>query len=220
MIIPAFNEEDRIGNTIKALKDISCIKSILVVDDGSTDQTADKAAGEGAEVLRLLRNHGKGYALKKGIEKQSGDILLFLDADLEYSAKEALKLIKPIIEGNADVTIAKFPVNTHKGGIGIVRVLADFGVRLLTGRCIKSVLSGQRGFLRRVISEANLDYPGFGVEFGMTVDLIKSGAEILEVEVKMNHRMTERDFKGFAHRGRQFCDIMLVLLSKLRRRQS
>jgi len=220
VIIPAFNEEDRIGNTIKALKSISCIKSILVVDDGSTDQTADKATQEGARVLRLLNNYGKGYALKKGIENQNAEILLFLDADLEDSAKEALKLIKPIIEGNADITIAVFPDNGQKAGFGLVRALAAFGVRLLTGTCLKSVLSGQRGFLRRIMNKEDLDYPGFGVEFGMTIDLIKSGAKIHEVEVKMNHRRTKRDLKGFTHRGRQFWDIMLVLLIKLRERYS
>jgi glycosyltransferase involved in cell wall biosynthesis len=220
VIIPAFNEEDRIGNTVKALKGISCIKNILVVDDGSTDQTADRAAREGAEVLRLLRNYGKGYALKKGIENQSSDILLFLDADLEDSAREALKLITPIIDGNADVTIANLSGNGYKGGFGFVRALAAFGVRLLTGRCIKSVLSGQRGFLCRNMNKDYLDYKGFGVEFGMTVDLIKSGAKIHEVDVKMNHRRTKKDLKGFVHRGRQFMDIMLVLLSKLRSGQS
>lgn len=217
VIIPAFNEEHRIGNTIRALKDISCIKNILVIDDGSTDQTAFEAAREGAKVLRLLVNYGKGYALKKGIENYRGDILLFLDADLEDSAKEALNLITPIIEGNAEVTIANFPDKGHKGGFGFVRALADFGVRLLTGSSLKSVLSGQRGFLSKVMIKDYLDYPGFGVEFGMTIDLIKSGAKILEIEVKMNHRRTGRDFKGFIHRGRQFRDILLVLLSKLRR---
>lgn len=220
VIIPAFNEEDRIGNTVKALKGISCITNILVVDDGSTDQTADRAAREGAEVLRLFRNYGKGYALKRGIENQSGDILLFLDADLEDSAKEAFKLIKPLIESSADVTIARFPDNRDKGGFGLVRSLAAIGVRLLTGTCIKSVLSGQRGFLRRNMNIDYLNYPRFGVEFGMTVDLLKSGAVIQEVDVKMQHRRTKRDVRGFAHRGRQFMDIMLVLLSKLRSCQS
>lgn len=70
------------------------------------------------------------------------------------------------------------------------------------------------------MNKENLDYPGFGVEFGMTIDLIKSGAKIHEVEVKMNHRRTKRDLKGFTHRGRQFWDIMLVLLIKLRERYS
>jgi len=215
VIIPAFNEEKRIASTIRALKGISCINKILVVDDGSTDKTADVASKEGAHVIRFTKNKGKGYALKTGMENLECDILLFLDADLEFSAKEAIKLISPVLEDKAQVAIAKFSRNKGTGGVGLVKFISQLGVRVLTGKRFGSILSGQRGFVRNVMNDEFLKYKGFGIEFGMTVDLLNSGIKIHEVDVNMDHRNTKRDLEGFVHRGRQFMDIAVVFIKKL-----
>jgi glycosyltransferase involved in cell wall biosynthesis len=214
-IIPAYNEESRIGETLEALAAIACFDRIIVVDDGSSDHTAEIAMSKGAEVIRLPENHGKAYALKKGLNNSDEDIVAFLDADLGKSASEACRLVEPIFAGRADASVARFPLSPGKGGFGFVKLLAATGIRLLTGRPFPSVLSGQRAFSRGVVRPEMLDYKGFGVEFGMTVDLLNSRVRLVEVDVKMHHRTTGRDISGFIHRLRQFRDIFAVLISKL-----
>lgn len=214
IIIPAFNEEDRIGTTIYALKKISCIDRILVVDDGSSDKTSKMAKIAGAEVLRLDKNSGKGYALKKGLEAIDTTIVAFVDADIGDTAIEIEKLILPILEGHADVTIGKIAFVPGKGGFGIVKKFSRFALRRLTGIALESVLSGQRCFRREIMDPKFLKYNRFGIEFGMTVDLINSNLRIMEVPIQIHHRVTGKDLKGFIHRGKQFFDIVSVFLSK------
>jgi glycosyltransferase involved in cell wall biosynthesis len=214
-VIPAYNEACRIGETLDALFSTNCFNRIIVVDDGSSDNTFDIAISKGVDVIRLSANHGKAHALKRGFFSSKEKIIVFLDVDLGSSASEVYRLLEPILDNRADVTVARFPMSPGKGGFGFVKHLAAAGIRLLTGKAFPSVLSGQRAFSRWTISREMFDYKGFGVEFGMTVDLLNSGARLIEVDVQMNHRTTGRDLQGFVHRYRQFKDILAVLVSKL-----
>lgn len=215
VIIPAYNEEKTIGQTINALNRLALIDKILVVDDGSNDKTSIVVRSLGAEILRLESNQGKAYAMKKGYELSTSSIIVFLDADLGSSAEDSIKLIEPICYDKADVTIAIFSPTPGKGGFGLVKKLSTWGLRFLTGKSYKTVLSGQRAFKRSLLSPDSFKYQRFGIEFGMMVDLIKSDLRIAEVEVDMVHRTSTRDFKGFVHRGKQFKDILKVIISKL-----
>ena len=214
VVIPAYNEEIRIKHTIKTLLHLPYIDRILVVDDGSLDNTAMVAVAAGAEVLSLTRNKGKAYAMKKGYESMDTHIIVFLDGDIAEGAEQISNLVKPICEGKAAATIARFPMTPGKGGFGLVRTLAARGLQYLTGSTLSSVLSGQRAFLRNVISTEFFDYKGFGIEFGMTVDMLQKNVRILEIDVTMKHRTTGRDIQGFLHRFRQFNDILRVFLKK------
>ncbi len=220
VVIPAFNEEETIDKTIKALKQIACIDRILVVDDGSSDFTADLASESGADVLKLPQNSGKGHAMKMGYEALTCSVLIFLDADLGETAEEAIRLINPLCRGKAEATIARFPMTPGKGGFGFVKRLSSRGLSFLTGQTLCSVLSGQRGFLRRILSAESFRYSGFGIEFGMTVDLLWKNRKIQEVDVTMKHRTTGRDFGGFLHRIRQFVDIAKVVVRKTAEKSS
>lgn len=217
VIIPAYNEEDRIVNTLLAVKNIPWIQNIIVMDDGSKDNTFLKASSvQGIEVIRKEVNKGKGATLYEGVEMviKDADIIVFADADLEESAKDIEKLIVPIIEDIADVTIAKFPSAKKKGGLGLVKKLAKTGVYINTGHQLDTVLSGQRAFKKEVLQRMDHCYTGYGVELGMTIDILNSGYRIKEVEVNMHHNETGRDFSGFMHRGRQFLQILKVLVKK------
>ena len=105
-IIPAYNEEKTVGQVVAALKKTPLTKEVIVVDDGSDDETARRALDRGARVIRLPQNQGKGEALKIGVEKSQQDVLLFLDADLRGLKPEHIKLLaEPVMEGRLDMTI-------------------------------------------------------------------------------------------------------------------
>lgn len=215
VLIPAYNEEKRIVNTLKPLLDSKYIDEIIVIDDGSSDHTAKKAGEYGVIVSRLGKNMGKGWALRHGIKQSKGDIIAFLDADLEESSIEIEKLIQPVVQGDYDVTIAKFPPAKKKGGFGLVKRLAQKGVYFYTKKIIFSSLSGQRVFNRKVLEDIVLPTGGYGVEVDMTIDILKKGYRIQEVPVNMKHAETGRNIKGFQHRAKQFLHISIVLLKRL-----
>lgn len=217
VIIPAYNEGARICNTLESLKTVGDIDQIYVVDDGSTDDTFIKASQMGfAQVIKQPMNLGKGTALERGVKEAIGnsDIILFLDADLESSAAEAIKLISPIKEEQTDITIARFPAAKKKGGFGLVKGVTQFGLYLHTGQRLHTALSGQRAFRADVLKELEIANNGFGIELSMLIDLLKKGYRVMEIDVDMLHRETGRDFAGFYHRGRQFYHISRVIVKK------
>ena len=216
-IVPAYNEEGRIRNTVLALKGIEYIQHIYVINDGSTDKTYDMADSvDGIDVVNQYPNRGKGEALYRGLQLalKDSDIIVFADADLEESARDVEKLIIPILEDRADVTIAKFPPARRKGGFGFVKKLAKEGVYINTGKKMDTVLSGQRAFKSEVLEQINGKYKGYGVELGMLIDILNRGYSVMEVDVNMYHNETGRDLSGFIHRGKQFWQILTVLISK------
>ncbi|WHE08523.1 glycosyltransferase family 2 protein [Thermoanaerobacterium thermosaccharolyticum] len=214
VLIPAFNESNRIVDTIKGMENIEEIDEIIVVNDGSTDDTADKAKKAGAKIVNIKNNSGKGRALKEGLKYVKNDVVAFIDADVGLTSREVIKLIKPVVDGEADVTVARFPKVKVKSGFGFVKKLAKYGVKLLTGYDFDSTLSGQRVFKKEVLDKIKRFYSGYGIEVGMTIDILNMGYKIKEVDVDMTHSVTLRDIKGFIHRGRQFIDILKVLLIK------
>lgn len=217
VIIPAYNEADRIGQTIRSLKSIPEIGEIVVVDDGSTDETASKALREGVRVVWHQQNYGKGQALKSGIQSVQSEVVVFADADLGEHATAIRKLIEPILSGQADMTVAVFPPAEGKQGFGLVKGLAKWGIRRLTGVSPQAPLSGQRAVRKRVIQTLSLA-DGYGVEVGMTIDALFAGYRVLEIPVSMRNREYGRTLRGFLHRGRQFLHIARVLLERWRDR--
>lgn len=216
IVIPVYNEEDRIRDTIEGLKKIDVIDEILVVNDGSTDNTASIVEKLGVSLITLDQNRGKGYAMKKAIEEASYDYIGFIDGDLGESSEEAEKLILPVILGEVDFTIAKFPpssTNTNtKGGFGFVKKLAKKGVYMFTKQNIDTSLSGQRVYKREVIEVMDYMPTHYGIEVAMTIQALKNNFTFKEVPVNMTHRYTDRSLKGFRHRGKQFLDILKTLI--------
>ena len=219
IIIPAYNEEDKIKDTLESIKSIETINQIIVVDDGSSDKTTEKASqvqSEKIKVFTLDKNKGKGFALNYGLKiaMENADIIGFLDGDLGSSSSEVEKLITPIINNEADVIIAKFPPAKKKGGLGFVKGLAKQSVLDMTGEELDATLSGQRLFKKEVLQQFEEIPFGYGVEVGMTIDILKKGYKIKEVLVNMTHSETGRDLKGFIHRGKQYYHIKKVLRKK------
>ncbi|MFY9188176.1 MAG: glycosyltransferase family 2 protein [bacterium] len=225
VLIPAHNEEQNIQQTIQGVHKIprhlapALDWEIIVIDDGSSDNTLAQAARCQVQTLRLDRNMGKGGALRHGLQQADGDIIVFLDADLRQSAAEAHKLISPLLDNRADVTIARFKPTTKPGGFGLVKALAASGVKYFTGQNLTAVLSGQRAFKRRVLESIGPIPDGFSLEVGMLIDILTGGYHVLEVDVDMEHDVTGRNWHGFIHRGTQFADILKLLLKKLKERR-
>ena len=211
-VIPAYNEEDRIQDTISNLRKIEIIDEIVVVDDGSDDSTEFRAKELGVKVIKLERNYGKGYAIKKAAEEVAYDYLVLVDGDLGRTSAEVERLILPVLSDQADVTVARFGKPKKKGGLGFVKGLAKKGVYFYTKENFNSTLSGQRVYKKEVIEKIKYIPDRFGVEIAMTIEAFNNNFRILEVDVEMTHRETGRDLQGFIHRGKQFLDVAKTLL--------
>jgi glycosyltransferase involved in cell wall biosynthesis len=221
VIIPAFQEADRVGATVAAARSLPGVDAVVVVDDGSTDATGRVAASAGACVLRHARNRGKAAAMETGAEairlldqREPAGVphyLLFLDADLGSTAAAAGPLVEPVAAGEADMTIAVFATRVKAGGHGFVVRLAGNGIRRATGWTPAQPLNGQRCLTRSAYDAARPLAGGFGVETAMTIDLKRKGLRVAEVEVEMAHRATGTDLRAQLHRARQFADVAWAL---------
>jgi glycosyltransferase involved in cell wall biosynthesis len=212
VVIPAYNEDDRVGATVRAVLAIPGVAELIVVNDGSSDDTAACAEQAGARVLSLPGKRGKGAALNAGVEAATGDILLVLDADLGDSASQAECLPGPVVADEADMTVATFPVIPGKGGgMGLVVKLARWGIRRSTGREMVAPLSGQRALRREVWEKVGGFAEGFGAEVALTIDALCAGFRVTEMPTTMTHRVTGRDWKAVQHRARQFNAVARAL---------
>lgn len=214
-VVPAYERADSIEATVRALLAVRNVDEVVVVDDGSTDDTARRAADAGASVVLLPTNRGKGAAVAAGVHAApEADVYLLIDADLGGTAGLADALLSPVLDGQADMSVAVLPGAGRRGGFGSVRRLAATGIRRATGFEARAPLSGQRavrGELLRSLAFADR----FGLETALTIDAIRAGARVVEVDVAMDHRHTGRRLAGFRHRARQGVDIGRALWPRL-----
>lgn len=216
VVLPAYNEETRIVDTLSAVKGLNLVDEIIVVNDGSTDRTAERVREIGVTLIDLPTNLGKGGAMNATLPYINCDIVVFLDADLGSSANEAGKIIQVVRDGLCDLAIAAFPPPTRKGGFGLVKGTAAWAIRRAGKMEATAPLSGQRAMTRRALEMLSPFDEDYGVELGMTIKALALGLRVMEVPTTMSHKETGRDIKGFLHRGKQFLDVIRVL-NKLRR---
>src|SRR5579859_256429 len=227
VVIPARNESDRIEATVAGAARLAGVDLVIVVDDGSTDDTAGLAGRAGATVLRHHRGRGKAAAMETGAEAvrmlEATDAppvahrprhLLFLDADLGETAAAAGPLTEPVRAGEADMTIAVFTERVRQGGHGLVVGLSGAGIERATGWRPAQPLNGQRCLTRAAFEAARPLAAGFGVETALTIDLLRAGMRVTEVEVPLAHRATGSDWAAQVHRARQFADVARALAAR------
>ncbi len=181
-------------------------------------------------MVRHVRNHGKADAMMSGLGRvnglqrvgrlDQGAAVLFADADLEASASAVGVLVGPVHRGEADLTIATLPEQLGSaGGHGLVVGLARHGIEELTGWSPQQPLSGMRCLSPAAVAAATPFARGWGVEVGMTVDVLDAGLTILEVPCDLQHRVTGADWRSQVHRAAQYRDVALALgVRRLRRR--
>ncbi|WP_214319329.1 glycosyltransferase family 2 protein [Nonomuraea sediminis] len=220
VVIPAKNEAGRIGPTVAAALALPGVDLVVVVDDGSVDRTGKVAREAGARVVRHSRNRGKAAAMESGAEAvrlldgETPRHLLFLDADLGETAAAAAALVEPVRAGKADLSIAVFTTLVKLGGHGLVVRLSREGIKRATGFEAAQPLNGQRCITREAFEAARPLAHGFGVETGMTIDLLRKGYRVVEVEVHMAHRATGTDWRAQLHRAVQLRDVGLALAAR------
>jgi glycosyltransferase involved in cell wall biosynthesis len=227
VVIPARNESGRIAATVAGAAGLPGVDLLIVVDDGSADDTAALASKAGATVLRHDRNRGKAAAMETGAEAirlleatgaplgaHRARHLLFLDADLGDTAAAAGPLTEPVRAGTADMTIAVFTQRVRQGGHGLVVGLSGAGIERAIGWRPAQPLNGQRCLTRAAFEIARPLAAGFGVETALTIDLIRAGMRVTEVEVPLAHRATGNDWASQVHRARQLADVARALAAR------
>jgi hypothetical protein len=224
VVVPARNEADRIQATVTAALGLPAAAVVIVVDDGSKDGTADAARSAGAVVTRHARNRGKGAAMETGAEavalldqrerRDRPRHLLFLDADLGGTAAAAGALIEPVLAGTTDMTIAVFATTVQLAGHGLVVGLSGSGIRRATGWRPAQPLNGQRCLTRAAFEAARPLARGWGVETAMSIDLLRKGLRVTEVEVELAHRATGTGMRAQLHRAHQLTDVARALATR------
>jgi glycosyltransferase involved in cell wall biosynthesis len=221
VVIPAKDESERIAATVRTAASIPLVELVVVVDDGSSDDTTAVARAAGADVVRHERNRGKGTAMQTGaayvarheVGTEVPRALLFVDADLQESARETAALTTAVLADEADMTIAVLPPQSAPGGgHGFVVRLARNGVERLTGWTPTQPLSGMRCLRREAFDAAQPLARGWGVEVGLTVDLLRQGMRVVEVPCDLHHRVTGKDLSAQLHRAAQYRDVWRALM--------
>jgi glycosyltransferase involved in cell wall biosynthesis len=219
-LVPAHDEGDLVGATVRSLASLPVVEEVVVIDDGSLDGTAAVALAAGATVLRIPQRIGKGGALEGALRRlPPADVWLLADADLGETAVCLEPVLAAVVEGGADLAVALLPPQVG-GGLGSVRRFAARAIALLSGFEAEQPLSGQRAVRGDALARCRPLAHGFGVETAMTIDAVRAGLRVLEVPAPgLSHRSSGRSLAGFAHRGRQGLDIARAVAVRLVRRR-
>ena len=220
VIVAARNEADRLGATLRALRAAFPGAELWVADDASGDATAHIALQEGARLVQSPRRLGKGGAATlaaRAVLRDGDPVVVLADGDLGESAGELRRLVAALGQtapaaadahaAGADLVIAAFARRVG-GGFGMAVGTARWAIERATGRTMTAPLSGQRAMRPGVLAQVLPFAPGFGMETGMTIDAIRAGLRVEEVELDLEHRATGRTVQGFVHRARQAVDIV------------
>jgi glycosyltransferase involved in cell wall biosynthesis len=196
IVMPAYNEERTIGNMISSI--ISTMDStgmpyeLIIVDDGSTDNTRRTATRYKATVLSNGRNRGKGYALRKGFRHTQGDIVITVDSDGAHKPKEIPDLIHPLFNGVDIVAGSRFLGRRGKNSTSKLNLLGNFMfntvIMILTGKRITDSQTGFRAFKKEVLQKINLESLGYEIETEITVKGLKNGFVYQEKPVTCERR--------------------------------
>jgi glycosyltransferase involved in cell wall biosynthesis len=210
VIVAARNEADGLAATLGALESALPGAVRWVADDASTDGTAEVAIAGGAQLVTRRRPHGKGAnvtaAAEAALDAEPGpEIVLLCDGDLGQSAGGLAALVDAVRNGDCDVAIAAFRTRVG-GGFGIAVSFARWAIERRCGFRARAPLSGQRAMPAEVLRGLLPLADGFGLETGMTIDAVRAGRRIGEIDLDLSHRATGRTPGGFAHRGRQLLD--------------
>jgi len=205
VIIPAFNEEETIkqciDEVVQTFNQSDLDYEIIVVDDGSTDETFDRIKEAKKDIQGKIRiihhssNMEKGHSIMTGLTFATNDMILIQDADLEYSPREALKLMEPIFKGEADAVYG----SRFLGGIDRMSLSHRFGNKVLTfvtnilyGCRLSDIMTGYKIFRKNVLNRIKIESVSFEFEVEITVKMLEHGFKILEMPALYTRRKKGR----------------------------
>jgi glycosyltransferase involved in cell wall biosynthesis len=235
VIVTAHNEAELIGATLDAVSRAFPRARVLLADDGSTDDTPTLAAARGAHVVRSERVIGKGGAAtlaarearsNAGAERQRRDddalgkrdaggepVFILCDGDLGDSAARMSALVEAVERGEAGLAVAAFSRRVG-GGFGVALGFARWASRRRCGLSTRAPISGQRALSAAALDDVLPFAHGFGMELGMTIDAVRAGHRVVELDLDLEHRASGRTLAGFAHRGAQLIDFARAYLAR------
>ena len=209
VVVPAYNEEATISQILQRLHGLSCLKEVIVVDDGSTDATCQKVQALCLPKVRLIRqerNAGKTAAVRRGLQEVTGAITIFQDADLEYAPEEISDIILPIVQHQADVVYgSRFRVKKAARVLYFYHYLANKLLtllsNLLTNVNFTDIETCYKAFRTPLIKSMPLSSSGFGMEVEITALITKTRARLYEVPISYYGRVYEEGKKIQARDG-------------------
>ncbi|MGN6135748.1 MAG: glycosyltransferase family 2 protein [Aureliella sp.] len=196
VVIPVYNEPKTVLEIVDRVRRLAITKQIIVVNDGSTDDTpASLRALERFKEVRIVHhevNAGKGAALQTGFELATGKYVIVQDADLEYDPSDILRVIEPLINGSADVVYGsrylaggdQDPSRLHRFGNWVLTSLSN----LMTGYRLTDMETCYKAFRRELLSQIEIEQKRFGFEPEITAKLARRGVRIVEVPVRYESR--------------------------------
>jgi dolichol-phosphate mannosyltransferase len=222
IVIPAYNEGAFIGKVLAEIvtvptESLGFVKEIIVVDDGSNDNTAEIASGfPGVRCFRQVPNQGKGKAVLRGIREATGQFILIQDADLEYDPNDYLPIVSALSDRKADVVygsrvlgqLAKqgwgvFPGKHPQQGVGpwVAGVLLTLWTALIFRRWITDTLTAYKLYPADIVKHMNVRTSGFETDHEITAKLIRLHQKIAEVPISYHPRSREEGKKIKASDG-------------------
>jgi glycosyltransferase involved in cell wall biosynthesis len=193
VIIPAHNEAPTIADVAQAcVANTPGLLEVIVVDDGSTDGTAEVAAAAGADVVRLPRNQGKGVALQRGIDHARGEILIFIDADGQDDPTEIPAMLAAFQPGVDIVLGSRFMGRFRPGAITRLNYLGTrfitAVVNLLFGIHVTDPLAGFRAVRAKVFQFVRIEARGYDIEVDVLLRIVRLGGGVREVPAQRSAR--------------------------------
>jgi glycosyltransferase involved in cell wall biosynthesis len=211
VVIPAFNEEEGIAAVVAEVRAHVPWREVLVVDDGSTDRTAERAAEAGARVVRHPYNKGNGAAVKTGVREARGDVVLLMDGDGQHDPADALRIVAPV--GVHDMVIGARSAADQDAlralGNALFRAVASW----LTGRPIPDLTSGFRAARRdRLLEILHLLPNGFSYPTTSCLAFLKAGHNVAFEPIRARPRTSKSKVRP-ARDGVRFLLIIFKIVT-------
>jgi glycosyltransferase involved in cell wall biosynthesis len=212
IVIPAFDESASIAEVVGILRAAAAWREIIVVDDGSTDGTGDRAAAAGATVIRHPYNMGNGASVKNGIRRATGEYVLIVDADGQHPPEDALRIVSRL--GEFDLVIGARAIETQatearRAGNAALNGLASY----LTGRDIPDLTSGFRGARASGLREfLHLLPNGFSTPTTTTLAFMKAGYAVAFEPIQARQRAGQSKIR-LARDGTKFLMIIFKIVT-------